>query len=252
MKTFAVLNQKGGTGKTTVSVNLSARLAQCGQRVLLVDIDPQGNASSASGINKDALVGGVYEVLHGEAASPLLIYSLSNGCYVLAANRQLAAAEIDLTRTADWHEKLRDGLRDLADDFDFAFIDCPPSLGVLAVNALTAAKRVIIPMQCEYFALEGLSDLADTIRRMRNNWNPNLMIGGIVRALYDGRNRLSREVSKELEVHFGDKVFDSIIHRNVRIAEAPSYRKSIIDYAPQSSGAVAYRRLGDEFLERFG
>ena len=252
MKTFAIINQKGGTGKTTVSLNLAARLAELGKRTLLIDADPQGNATSGSGVEKWQIGGGLYEVLCGSPAEKQLIYALAGRYYLLAANMNLAGAEIELAANGEeWQGRLRDALRPLNKDFDFALIDCPPSLGVLTVNALVAAKRVLIPMQCEYFAMEGLSDLAETVRRLRAGWNPSLSVAGIIRSMLDGRNLLARNISDELERHFGDKVFSSAIRRNVRVAEAPSHALPVLQYAPHSSGAEGYRQLGDEFLERF-
>lgn len=251
MKTFAVLNQKGGTGKTTMTINLAAQLAGKGKRVLVADLDPQGNATSGSGVEKAHLAHGVYDALSGEAAADLLICCPVYGYSLLAANSALAGAEIELTQHDDWRTRLRDALAALHDDFDYAFIDCPPSLGVLSVNALVAAEQVLIPMQCEYFALEGLSDIADTIRRLRQSWNPQLSIAGIVRSMLDIRNLLARDVSNELALHFGDKVFDTAIVRNIRVAEAPSHHQPVARYAPHSSGAEGFRQLGDEFIRRF-
>lgn len=251
MKTFAVLNQKGGTGKTTVTINLAAQLATEGRRILVIDIDPQGNATSGSGAPKRLLRRGVYEALRGENAADALLCSLPYGYHLLGANAGLAGAEVELTAVPQWRESLRRAVRDLRGDFDFAFIDCPPSLGVLTVNALIAADMVLIPMQCEYFALEGLSDLAETVRRLRDGWNPTLTIAGIIRSMLDGRNLLARDVSNELTLHFGDKVFRTAIPRNIRVAEAPGYQQPIALYAPESAGAEGYRQLGDEFLERF-
>lgn len=252
MKVFAVINQKGGTGKTTVSLNLAARLAELQKRILLIDADPQGNATSGSGIDKWRIAGGIYNVLcGGETASDKLIYSMSGGYSVLAANMNLAGAEMELAGTSEWQRRLRDGIAPLQNDFDFALIDCPPSLGVLTVNALVAADNVLIPMQCEYFAMEGLSDLAATMQRLRAGWNPSLSVAGIVRSMLDRRNLLARGISAELEKHFGDKVFSAAVGRNVRIAEAPSHGLPVLQYAPRSPGAENYRRLGDEFLERF-
>ncbi|MGI9297143.1 MAG: ParA family protein [Gammaproteobacteria bacterium] len=251
MKVFAVINQKGGTGKTTVSLNLSSRLAELKQRVLLIDADPQGNATSGSGVEKWRIAGGVYEVLDGAPARDKLIYSLSGGYWLLAANMHLAGAEMELAGEKNWQRRLRDALPPLRDSFDFALIDCPPSLGALTVNALVAAEHVLIPMQCEYFAMEGLSDLAATVRRLRAGWNPSLSVAGIVRSMLDRRNLLARGISEELVKHFGDKVFASAIGRNVRIAEAPSHGLPVLRYAPRSPGAEGYRQLGDEFLARF-
>ena len=251
MKVFAVLNQKGGTGKTTVTMNLAAQLASMEKRVLVADIDPQGNATSGSGADKRALTGGMYDVLGGAPAKPVLQECPSYGYKLLAANSALAGAEIELSQYEDWRTRLRDALAVLQDDFDYAFIDCPPSLGVLSVNALVACEQVLVPMQCEYFSLEGLSDIAETIRRLRDGWNPTLSIAGIVRTMLDERNLLAREVSRELEAHFGDKVFKTAIVRNIRIAEAPSHQMPVTRYAASSKGAESFRNLGQEFLEKF-
>lgn len=251
MKVFVILNQKGGTGKTTVTLNLAAVLALHGKKVLLVDMDPQGNASSASGVNKRQLEHGVYDVLGGGAIDDYMVYSLTNHYYILPANAGLAATEVELAHAPNWHRLLADGLQTMQAQFDYVLIDCPPSLNILTINALVAAQQLIIPMQCEYFALEGLSDLTETLQYLNRGWNPNLTIGGIVRSLYDGRNRLAQEVSAELKRHFGDKVFSTAITRNVRLAEAPSYQQAIFFYAPESHGAENYRQLGIEFLKRF-
>ncbi len=251
MKIFAIINQKGGTGKTTVSMNLAARLAELDKKILLIDADPQGNATSGSGIDKWQIGGGTRDVLFGRDAAECLIYSLPCRYWMLSSNMELASAEIELAGEVEWQRRLSQGLESLEDQFDFAFIDCPPSLGVLTVNALVAARRIIIPMQCEYFAMEGLSDLAETVRQLREGWNPTLSIAGIVRSMLDGRNILARNISDELERHFGDKLFTTAVMRNVRVAEAPSHCLPILQYAPTSSGAEGYRQLGDEFLERF-
>ena len=252
MKTFAISNQKGGTGKTTVSMNLAARLAELGKRTLLADMDPQGNATSGSGVDKWNIGGGVADVLlSSRPASECLIYSIPGGYYLLAANMELAGAEGELSSQPNWQRRLADGLRPLENDFDFCLIDCPPSLGALTVNALVAARQILIPMQCEYFAMEGLSDLAQTVRRLRAGWNPTLSIAGIIRSMLDNRNVLARNISDELERHFGDKLFTAAVHRNIRVAEAPSHCLPIGRYAPNSSGAEGYRRLVDEFLARF-
>lgn len=251
MKIFAIINQKGGTGKTTVSLNLAARLAELGQKTLLIDADPQGNATSGSGVDKWHIAGGVYETLIDGCAATHLIYALVGRYWLLASNMHLAGAELELAGGEQWQQKMRTALQPLHDDFDFALIDCPPSLGVLTVNALVAADKVLIPMQCEYFAMEGLSDLAATVRRLRDGLNPSLSVGGIVRSMLDKRNILARNISDELGKHFGDALFSVAIGRNVRVAEAPSYGLPILQYAPNSPGAHGYRQLGDEFLARF-
>ena len=251
MRIFSLLNQKGGTGKTTVTMNLAAQLAEMGKRVLVADIDPQGNATSGSGVDKQRLARGMYEVLCGAESAPLLVYCLDYRYWLLAANNTLAGAEVELVQYGDWRTRLRDACAPLDGEFDYAFIDCPPSLGVLSINALVASEQVLIPMQCEYFALEGLSDIADTIRRLRQGWNPNLSIAGIVRSMLDARSLLARDVSRELDLHFGSKVFRTSIARNIRVAEAPSHHLPVARYAPNSSGAASYRQLGEEFMERF-
>ena len=251
MKTFAVINQKGGTGKTTVAVNLASRLSDLGRSVLLVDIDPQGNATSGSGANKEKLFGGTLNVLHGANTGDYLACSCAGGYALLGANYELAGAELSITEKTGWQTTLRDSLRSGEVGADFVLIDCPPALGALTVTALVAADSVLIPMQCEYFALEGLSDLARTIRHLRDNWNPDLHIGGIIRSMLDSRNLLARDISDELSRHFGKRVFKAAIRRNVRVAEAPSYGLPVLKYAPKSSGADGFRELGDEFLERF-
>ncbi len=252
MQTFVILNQKGGTGKTTVSINLAAILAMHGKKVLLIDMDPQGNASSASGIHKNHLEHGVYDVLYGDNIEDNIVYSLTNEYYILPANQGLAAVEVELAAEGNWHRLLANGIAGIKQSFDYVFIDCPPSLGVLTINALVAADKLLIPMQCEYFALEGLSDLAQTLHHLNQGWNQSLTIGGIIRSVYDSRNRLSQEVSNELKTHFGDKLFSTIICRNVRLAEAPSHQKSIFQHSVNSQGATNYRELGVEFLQRFG
>ena len=251
MKTFAIINQKGGTGKTTVAINLSTRLAELGWRILLIDIDPQGNATSGSGLDKRKIKGGTYEVLSGLPAKQYLITDTSGGYSLLGTNSGLAGANIELAQQEDWQTRLKEALLPLADDFDFVLIDCPPALGVLTVNALVAAERILIPMQCEYFALEGLTDLAETVRHLRKELNPSIYIAGIIRSVLDSRNLLSRNISDELQRHFGKRLFTSTIKRNVRVAEAPSHGLPVLRYAPNSPGAEGYRRLGDEFLERF-
>lgn len=250
MKTFAVLNQKGGTGKTTLAINLSAQLAAAGKRVLVVDTDPQGNATSASGVDKQQLAGGVYAVIHGEALPAQLLCSPAYRYHILPTNSSLAGAEIELAQKADWQQVLKTALRAVRGEFDYCLVDCPPSLGVLSVNALVAADYVLIPMQCEYLALEGLSDLAETVRRCRQGLNPSLAVAGIVRSMLDKRNLLSQQVSDELHAYFGNKVFDTVIPRNVRLAEAPSHQMPIARYAPQSPGAAGYQQLCEEFLQR--
>ncbi|MDP3842982.1 MAG: ParA family protein [Oxalobacteraceae bacterium] len=250
-KIFCIANQKGGVGKTTTTVNLSAGLAKIGQRVLLVDLDPQGNATMGAGINKAKLHASVYEVLLGmsEVASARLVSE--NGKFdVLPANRELAGAEVEMVELENREKRLKDALAQVAAEYDFILIDCPPALSMLTLNGLCAAHGVIIPMQCEYYALEGLSDLVNTIKKVHAKMNPDLSIIGLLRVMFDPRMTLSQQVSTQLEQHFGDKVFKSIIPRNVRLAEAPSYGIPGVNFDPASKGAQAYIAFGAELVER--
>jgi chromosome partitioning protein len=247
---FAVVNQKGGVGKTTTTVNLAAALAQAGKRVLLVDVDPQGNATMGSGVDKRTLTRTVYHALLGlgELAA-IRVRSEKGGYDLVPANRDLAGAEVELVELPAREARLKTALERVAADYDYILIDCPPSLSLLTVNALAAAQRVLIPMQCEYYALEGLSDLVGTIKRVRANLNPALEIAGLLRTMYDPRNTLSQQVSRELEAHFGDKVFKTLVPRNVRLAEAPSYGIPAVVWDAASKGAQAYVALAGEVLE---
>ena len=250
---LAVVNQKGGVGKTTTTVNLAAALAQAGKRVLLVDLDPQGNATMGSGIDKRTLSRTVYHVLLGLGELGGIRVRAERGGYdLLPANRDLAGAEVELVELDARETRLKSALDRVAADYDFILIDCPPSLSLLTVNALAAAQRVLIPMQCEYYALEGLSDLVGTIKRVRANLNPALEIAGLLRTMYDPRNTLSQQVSQQLEAHFGDKVYRTLVPRNVRLAEAPSYGVPAVVWDASSKGAQAYTALAGEVLEREG
>jgi chromosome partitioning protein len=248
-RVLAVVNQKGGVGKTTTSVNLAAALAQAGRRVLLVDLDPQGNATMGSGIDKRTVGRTVYHVLLGLGEAAAVRVRVERGGFdLLPANRDLAGAEIELVALQGRETRLKSALEQVAQDYDFVLIDCPPSLSLLTVNGLTAAQRVLIPMQCEYYALEGLSDLVATIKRVRANLNPELEIAGLLRTMYDPRNTLSQQVSQQLEDHFKDKVYRTLVPRNVRLAEAPSYGVPAVLWDAASKGAQAYLALADEIL----
>jgi chromosome partitioning protein len=248
-RVLAVVNQKGGVGKTTTSVNLAAALAQAQRRVLLVDLDPQGNATMGSGIDKRALSRTVYHVLLGLAEPAAVRVRAERGGFdLLPANRELAGAEIELVELGGRETRLKEAIGRVGAEYDFVLIDCPPSLSLLTVNGLTAAQRVLIPMQCEYYALEGLSDLVGTIKRVRANLNPQLEIAGLLRTMFDPRNTLSLQVSQQLEQHFGDKVYRTLVPRNVRLAEAPSYGVPAVLWDEASKGAQAYLALAAEIL----
>lgn len=252
MKVFAIANQKGGVGKTSVAVNLSATLAHYGQTVLLVDLDPQGNATTGSGIDKSGVDKTLYGVLLGEYGVAEARVRAEAGYDVLPANRELAGAEIELIDIPRREFRLKDALQPVSGDYAFVVVDCPPALNMLTVNALTAANSVIIPMQCEYYALEGLSDLVGTLRKVKANLNPAIEIEALVRTMYDPRSSLTNQVSDEIKSHFGDKVFDTVIPRNIRIAEAPSFGKPVILHDPISKGALAHFAFARELLTRQG
>ena len=251
MRIFCVANQKGGVGKTTTAVNLAAGLAQIGQRVLVVDLDPQGNATMGSGIDKRKLELSVYDVLLESASvAEACQRSPKAGYDVLGANRELAGAEVELVELERRDRRLKRALALVAGNYDFALIDCPPSLSLLTLNGLTAAHGVLVPMQCEYFALEGLSDLVNTIKQVHANLNPDLQIIGLLRVMFDPRITLQQQVSEQLKSHFGDKVFDTVIPRNVRLAEAPSYGMPGVVFDPASKGAQAFVEFAREMVRR--
>lgn len=248
---FCVANQKGGVGKTTTSVNLAAGLARIGQRVLLVDLDPQGNATMGSGVDKRKLPSTIYDVLLESATiREAAVLAEKCGYWVLGANRELAGAEVELVELERREKRLKVALAEVADDYDFVLIDCPPSLSLLTLNGLCSAHGVIVPMQCEYFALEGLTDLVNTIKQVHANLNPDLQIIGLLRVMFDPRITLQSQVSEQLREHFGDKVFATVIPRNVRLAEAPSYGLPGVVFDPAAKGSVAFLEFAHEMVER--
>lgn len=250
---FCVANQKGGVGKTTTTVNLAAGLAQIGQRVLVIDLDPQGNATMGSGVDKRSLAFSVYDVLLEQATiAEAIVPSPKGGYDLLGANRELAGAEVELVEVERRERRLREALKPMASRYDFVLIDCPPSLNLLTLNGLCAAHGVIVPMQCEYFALEGLSDLVNTIKQVHANLNRDLEIIGLLRVMFDPRITLQQQVSEQLKAHFGAKVFNSVIPRNVRLAEAPSYGQPGVVFDPAAKGAVAFVEFAHEMVERLG
>jgi chromosome partitioning protein len=253
LRIFCVANQKGGVGKTTTTVNLAAGLAQIGQRVLAIDLDPQGNATMGSGIDKRALPATIYDVLLESAGiAEARQRSVKGGYDVVGANRELAGAEIELVNQERRERRLKKALLPVREEYDFVLIDCPPSLSLLTLNGLVAAHGVIVPMQCEYFALEGLSDLVNTIKQVHANLNPDLQLIGLLRVMFDPRITLQQQVSDQLKAHFGEKVFDTVIPRNVRLAEAPSYGQPGVVFDPASRGAQAFVEFAQEMVKRVG
>ena len=255
-KIFCVANQKGGVGKTTTTVNLAAGLAKIGQRVLMIDLDPQGNATMGSGIDKRTLELTIYDVLLENASiSEARVKSdklIDAGCSfdILGANRDLAGAEVELVDVERREKRIKQAIDAVANEYDFVLIDCPPSLSMLTLNGLCSANGVIVPMQCEYFALEGLTDLVNTIKQVHANLNPDLQIIGLLRVMYDPRITLQQQVSEQLKNHFGDKVFNTVIPRNVRLAEAPSYGLPGVAFDPSARGSQAFVEFATEMADR--
>ncbi|MGG7054598.1 ParA family protein [Nitrosomonas sp. ANs5] len=249
LKILAIANQKGGVGKTTTSINLAASLVNTGKRVLLVDLDPQGNTTMGSGVDKRLLDRTIYHVLLGEQQVANVCLSAEPGKYdLIPANQDLAGAEVEMVVLEARETRLKTALQAVYENYDFILIDCPPALNLLTLNGLCAAHAVMIPMQCEYYALEGLSDLVNTIKRVRSRFNPSIRIEGLLRTMFDPRNLLAQQVSEQLQQHFGDKVYQTVIPRNVRLAEAPGFGLPILYHDRQSKGAQAYLALANEVL----
>jgi len=251
-KIIAIVNQKGGVGKTTTSINLAASLVTLKRKVILVDLDPQGNATVGSGVNKEQFTISAKDILLNEAEIQSALIKTQSGYEILPTTHDLIVAEVQLMQAVQREMRLKHTLATIIDQYDYVLIDCPPSLNILTLNALTAAHSVLIPIQCEYYALEGLTALLNTIEQVQTTINPTLHIEGLLRTMYDGRNRLSLDVSAQLIQHFPGRVYRAVIPRNVRLAEAPSHGLSIIQYDPKSQGSVAYLALASEMLQRVG
>ena len=251
-KAIAIFNQKGGVGKTTTNINLGACLALKGKKVLMMDIDPQGNTTTGIGISKKDLKETIYELIVEDNydASKAIIHTSINNLDIIPASVDLAGAEVELVEIEGRERRLKGALDRIKDDYDFIFIDCPPSLGLLTINSLTAVDSVLIPIQCEFYALEGVSQLVSTIELVKKKLNPKLEVEGVILSMFDGRTNLSVQVVQEVKKYFGDKVYSTVIPRNIRLAEAPSFGMAITEYDPKSAGAEAYLDFAKEFLEK--
>jgi chromosome partitioning protein len=249
-KIIAIFNQKGGVGKTTTNINLAASLAMRGKKILVIDIDPQGNTTSGLGVSKKELTYSVYDLLtrNDVAASEMILHTATENLDIIPANVELAGAEVELVMMESRESRLKDAIETIKDRYDYIFIDCPPSLGLLTINSLTAVDSVLIPIQCEFYALEGVSQLMSTIDIVKKKLNPKLEIQGVILSMFDGRTNLSIQVVEEVKKYFKEKVYTTVIPRNVRLAEAPSYGMPIFEYDPRSTGAAAYDEFADEFL----
>jgi len=250
-KIIAIVNQKGGVGKTTTAVNLAAFIGKKRKKVLLIDLDPQGNATSGLGIDKGELEYTTYDMLVNDVpAGDIIVESTANNVDMIPTNINLAGAEVELVSAMSREQILKTAIADIVDDYDYIFMDCPPSLGLLTINALTACEYVIVPIQGEYYALEGLTQLIDTINIVKKKLNPNISIGGVVLTMFNMRTQLSKQVKEDVEEYFGKKVFKTLVPRNVRLAEAPSYGLSIYDYDKNSKGSKAYEALASEVIKK--
>lgn len=250
-KVIAFSNQKGGVGKTTTAINLATYVALKGRTVLIIDLDPQGNTTSGFGVEKNELKANVYDLIMGECSPQDVVFTTAvKGLHILPSNIDLAAAEVDLVNISNREFALKNSIATLKNNYDYVFVDCPPSLGLLTLNALTAADSVVIPIQSEFFALEGLSQLMNTIKIVKQRLNPSLKVNGVILTMYDNRSVMSRQVTNEIQRYFGQKVYDTPVPRNIKLVEAPSFGIPISTHAPNSSGAIAYEVLATQFLQR--
>ena len=250
-RVIAIINQKGGVGKSTTAVNLAAALGEKKYKVLVVDFDPQGNTTSGLGVDKNSITHSIYDVILNDVpAEEIVQETSSHKVFLLPATIQLAGAEVELVSAIAREMRLKEALQPIQDDYDYVFIDCPPSLGVLTINALTASDSILVPIQCEFYALEGVSKLLESMKMVKTRLNPNLDIFGVLMTMYDSRTSLSKQVAEEVKNYFNDKMFKTVIPRNVRLSEAPSYGMSIIEYDKSSKGAEAYRDLAKEVVKR--